>query len=56
MSSVEQNSFKCPICGWNIQSPFGKEDLTDHIELHNAKHHGKTLRARISKTDLLRLQ
>ena len=43
-------------CEWTITTPFGKEDLTDYIALHNAKHHNKTTRARISKTDLLKLQ
>ena len=55
MSRIEHASFKCPNCEWVMQSPFGKEDLADHIELHNAKHHNKTTRARISKTELIKL-
>jgi hypothetical protein len=56
MSRVEMANFKCPECEWTITTPFGKEDLADHIALHNAKHHNKTTRARISKTELLKLQ
>jgi hypothetical protein len=48
-------SFTCPICGWTVKSPFGKEDVDEHVVAHNAKHHGKTPRARISKSDLIRL-
>lgn len=56
MSRVEPTSFKCPECEWTIKTPFGKEDLADHITLHNEKHHNKTLRARISKSELIKLQ
>jgi hypothetical protein len=55
MSNVEFASFTCPICGWTVKSPFGKEDLEDHKTLHNAKHHDKAVRARISKSELIRL-
>jgi hypothetical protein len=56
MSKKETASFKCPECEWTIQSPFGNEDLADHVALHNQKHHGKTTRARITKSELLKLQ
>lgn len=49
-------SFTCPICGWMVKSPFGQEDVDEHAAAHNAKHHDRTLRAKISKTDLLKLQ
>ncbi len=56
MSKAEFAQFTCPLCGWSVKSPFGAQDLEDHKKLHNAKHHDKTVRARISKNDLLRLQ
>ncbi len=56
MSRVEPVNFKCTDCEWAITTPFGKEDLADHIALHNEKHHNKTVRARISKSELIKLQ
>jgi hypothetical protein len=56
MSLIEIASFKCPQCEWTITTPFAKEDLEEHIILHNEKHHDKTARARISKTELIKLQ
>jgi hypothetical protein len=47
--------FTCPICGWMVKSPFGKEDIDEHAAAHNAKHHNKSVRAKISKTELIRL-
>ncbi|MCW4029184.1 MAG: hypothetical protein NWE92_06005 [Candidatus Bathyarchaeota archaeon] len=56
MSKVEFSTFTCPVCGFAVKTPFGKEDLDELVTLHNAKHHDATLRARISKTELIRLQ
>ena len=56
MSKVEPTSFTCPKCEWTIKTPFGKEDLADHIALHNEKHHKATTKARISKQELIKLQ
>jgi hypothetical protein len=59
LSKTENKTYTCPKCGWTVKTPFGEEDNADQIKLHNAKHHGegdKTLRAKISKTDLLKLQ
>jgi hypothetical protein len=58
LSKIAMNTFTCPKCGWTIKTPFGEDDNADQIKLHNAKHHNeddKVLRARISKSDLLRL-
>jgi hypothetical protein len=44
------------VCGFAVKTPFGKEDLDELVALHNAKHHDATLRAKISKTELLKLQ
>ncbi|MGD6932821.1 MAG: hypothetical protein ACQCN5_01270 [Candidatus Bathyarchaeia archaeon] len=57
--SNEMKTFTCPKCGWTIKTPFGDQDNQDHIKLHNIKHHDgsdKVTRARISKTELLKLQ
>jgi hypothetical protein len=59
LSKTISNSFTCPKCGWTIKTPFGEEDNADHVKLHNAKHHDdadKVTRARISKTELIKLQ
>ncbi|MGD6853122.1 MAG: hypothetical protein ACQCN6_13770 [Candidatus Bathyarchaeia archaeon] len=56
MSRAEFAIFTCPVCGFSLKTPFGKEDLDELVELHNAKHHGKVTRARISKSELIKLQ
>jgi hypothetical protein len=38
-----------------VKSPFGKEDVDEHAAAHNVKHHGKAVRAKISKSELIRL-
>jgi hypothetical protein len=57
MSKATTETFTCPECGWTIKTPFGKEDLAEHIKIHVDKHHNdKTAKARISKTELIKLQ
>ena len=57
MSKVEFASFTCPVCGFSIKTPFGAEDAAEHIKLHAEKHHNdKVTRARISKSELIKLQ
>ena len=50
--------FKCPGCDFTVITPFGAEDAAAHMKLHAERNHNndKVLRARISKTELLRLQ
>jgi uncharacterized protein (UPF0212 family) len=57
MIKPETASFTCPECGWTIKTPFVKADAAQHVALHIDKHHNTAvLRARISKTELIRLQ
>jgi hypothetical protein len=57
MSKAEMVTFNCPQCGWTIKTPFGAEDNANHIKLHVEKHHNtNTTKARISKTELIKLQ
>ena len=56
MSRESMTTFTCPECGWTIKTPFGRQDIEEHTTIHMQKHHRKTLRARISKNDLLKLQ
>jgi hypothetical protein len=57
MSRTQSVSFTCPICGFIVKTPFGPEDAALHIKLHAEKHHNEpVLRARISKTELIKLQ
>jgi hypothetical protein len=57
MSKVEMATFICPQCGWTIKTPFGAPDNAEHIKLHIEKHHNnKTTRARITKSELIKLQ
>jgi hypothetical protein len=56
VSRAEFAVFTCPECGFSVKTPFGKEDLDELVALHNAKHHDKVTRARISKQELIRLQ
>lgn len=57
MSKIEMATFTYPQCEWTIKTPFGAEDNADHIKLHIEKHHNnKTTKARITKTELIKLQ
>lgn len=54
MSKILNKDFTCPACGYVIKAPVTKEAVLKHID---EKHKSDTtLRARISKTDLLKLQ
>ncbi len=56
MIKAENASYTCPICGFSVKTPFGKEDAAEHVKLHADKHHNdKVTRARISKSELIRL-
>ena len=57
MSKAQNASFTCPVCGFSIKTPFGVEDAAEHIKLHADKHHNdRVIRARISKSELIKLQ
>ncbi len=57
MSKVDMISYTCPKCGWTIKTPFGAEDAAEHTKLHTDKHHSdKTAKARITKSELIKLQ
>ena len=57
MSKVQNASFTCPVCGFSIKTPFGVEDAAEHIKLHADKYHNdRVIRARISKSELIKLQ
>jgi hypothetical protein len=56
LSKPQNISFTCPIRGFTVKTPFGAEDAASHIKLHSEKHHNEpVLRARISKTELIKL-
>jgi hypothetical protein len=57
MSNTRSATFTCPICGFTIKTPFGPEDVPEHVKLHAERHHNdKVTRARISKSELIKLQ
>jgi hypothetical protein len=57
MSNPKSASYTCPICGFSIKTPFGAEDAAEHVKLHAERHHSdKVARARISKSELIKLQ
>jgi len=29
----------CPACGWTVKSPFGEDDVVEHVRLHAERHH-----------------
>ena len=53
MSKVETVTYNCPECSWTINTPFGKEDLQDHITLHNTRHHDSKISKMLTKSDML---
>ena len=57
MSKVRAATYTCPECGFSVHTPFGPEDATEHVKLHVEKHHNdKVTKARITKTELIKLQ
>jgi len=57
MSRVQNASFTCPLCGFSIKTPFGADDVVEHIKLHADKHHNERVtRTRITKSELIKLQ
>jgi predicted small metal-binding protein len=57
MSKVRGAIYTCPECGFSVRSPFGPEDVAEHVKLHAEKHHNdKVTKARITKTQLIKLQ
>ena len=57
MSKEQNASFVCPVFRFSIKTPFGAEDAAEHVKLHADKHHNdKVLRARITKSELIKLQ
>jgi hypothetical protein len=57
MSNVRSATYTCPVCGFSVKTPFGAEDAAEHIKLHADKHHNdRVTRARISKSELIKLQ
>jgi len=29
----------CPACGWTVKSPWGENDIMEHVMLHAKNHH-----------------
>ena len=54
MFKPQNRDFTCPACGYVIKAPFTKEEILKHLEEKHAN--DPTLRARISKTQLIKLQ
>ncbi len=52
MSKPVMKDFICPVCGWVKKAPLTEQDIIEHIKKHPDD---KTLRARISKQELIRL-
>jgi hypothetical protein len=44
--------FTCPKCGFIIKAPYTVQTVEEHLKTHS---NGKTARARISKTQLIKL-
>ncbi len=53
MSRHVGKEFVCPVCGWTKKAPYTEAEITAHMKTHDT---GKTPRARITKSDLLKLQ
>jgi hypothetical protein len=45
--------FTCPKCGFIIKAPYTEQAVVEHLKTHS---NDKTLRSRISKTELIKLQ
>jgi predicted small metal-binding protein len=52
MSKSKMKTMTCPECGWTVKSPWGENDVIDHIMLHAKNHHPEFLKH--SKEDMKR--
>ena len=52
MSKGKLKTMTCPECGWTVKSPWGENDVMDHITLHAKNHHPEFLKH--SKEDMKR--
>jgi len=38
-SKSKMKTTTCPECGWTVKSPWGENDVVDHMVLHVKNHH-----------------
>jgi predicted small metal-binding protein len=46
VSKGKTKTMTCPECGWIVKSPWGENDVVDHMMLHAKKHHPYMLKHR----------
>lgn len=44
MSKGKMKITTCPECGWTVKSPWGENDIVDHMTLHAKNHHPELLK------------
>ncbi len=53
MSKSKMKTTTCPECGWTVKSPWGENDVIDHMVLHVKNHHPEMLKH--SKEDMKKM-
>jgi predicted small metal-binding protein len=53
MSKSKMKTTTCPECGWTVKSPWGENDVIDHVMLHAKNYHPEMLKH--SKEDLKKM-
>lgn len=46
MSKGKMKMTTCPACGWTVKSPFGENDIVEHVMLHAKNHHPEMMNAK----------
>jgi predicted small metal-binding protein len=44
MSKGKIKMIACPECGWTVKSPWGENDVIDHMMFHVKNHHPEFLK------------
>ena len=53
MSKGKMKTTTCPECAWTVKSPWGENDVIDHMVLHVKNHHPEMLKH--SKEDMKKM-
>jgi predicted small metal-binding protein len=53
LSKGKTKTTTCPECGWTVKSPWGENDVIDHMVLHVKNHHPEMLKH--SKEDMKKM-
>jgi predicted small metal-binding protein len=53
LSKGKMKMMTCPGCGWMVKSPWGENDIVEHVMLHAKNHHPEM--KNMKKEDLVKM-